>query len=214
MDELGAGLDRPSRGAFGLNEPGVEEQIEASERRRSSRQIIGHVTTRRHIGYAAAARSTLTHCPHIPIDHTPTQPNTGVLATKRNKNDGGAADLMQQQPGSGRGRQRPAGGGAEAAMPPYHHYYGSMEDDDKADGDWKQRGARAGGQLPNPQPPPPQQQQVGRRQRRKRGSSSWDRAEVVRGVLFGAINASICLPASVSFATIIFRHEAFGAWVL
>lgn len=80
--------------------------------------------------------------------------------------------------------------------------YGSM--DDRHDGNsWKQRAVPAAAAAP-----------VAARQRRGPAShkaSSTGRAETVRGMLFGAINASICLPASVSFATIIFHHEAYGA---
>lgn len=97
-------------------------------------------------------------------------------------------------------------------MPPYHHYYGSMDDDGGGGG--------GGGGKRRPMnvtvPPPPPAQANGRPPPRRRrvgsSSSSCFDGEVMRGVLFGAINASICLPASVSFATIIFRHEAFGAW--
>lgn len=39
------------------------------------------------------------------------------------------------------------------------------------------------------------------------------RAEWFQGILYGLINASICLPASISFSTIIFRHEAFAPFL-
>ncbi len=39
------------------------------------------------------------------------------------------------------------------------------------------------------------------------------RDEWFKGLLYGLINASICLPASISFSTIIFRHEAFAPYL-
>ena len=36
-----------------------------------------------------------------------------------------------------------------------------------------------------------------------------DHQEVARGILYGTINAMMCVPVSISFATIIFRNEAF-----
>ncbi len=35
----------------------------------------------------------------------------------------------------------------------------------------------------------------------------------LKGIIYGLINASICLPASISFATIIFRHAAFAPFL-
>ncbi|KAM3572911.1 hypothetical protein VYU27_005111 [Nannochloropsis oceanica] len=49
--------------------------------------------------------------------------------------------------------------------------------------------------------------------KKKRGCLGVNRDEWFKGVLYGLINASICLPASISFSTIIFRHEAFAPYL-
>lgn len=53
---------------------------------------------------------------------------------------------------------------------------------------------------------------TGRKPRKKRkGGITLE--EWLQGVLYGLINASICLPASISFSTIIFQHEAFAPYL-
>lgn len=47
----------------------------------------------------------------------------------------------------------------------------------------------------------------GRRAPPKRWVS--DPQEVIRCLLYGIINTALCVPVSISFATIIFRHEAY-----
>ena len=103
----------------------------------------------------------------------------------------------------------PSGGGGRSSAAPVR-YYGSLETDTTGIGG--KRAAAAAGAAQAQEQAQAQAQAQARAQRRRGGRSPVkDRSEVVKGALFGAINASICLPASVSFATIIFRHEAFGA---
>lgn len=45
------------------------------------------------------------------------------------------------------------------------------------------------------------------------GGRGWSGEEVVKGVLYGLINVIMLVPVTASFATIIFRHEAYAPYL-
>lgn len=101
---------------------------------------------------------------------------------------------------------------APAALPIHRSTYGAMEVVDAPyqsmrDDDGQQQQQPQGGVRTQARPRPRRRQPQAKG---KGGCLGISGEDWFKGVVYGLINASICLPASISFSTIIFRHEAFA----